>query len=71
MGRKLSDFDLVYAYPWPEEHQLYRNVMREYGGPNSVFLTYDVRRGMELQRFYHPSTDEPTNQSGVDRTGFR
>ena len=20
MGRKLTDFDLVYAYPWPEEH---------------------------------------------------
>ena len=50
MGKKLSDFDLVYAYPWPEEHQLYQNVMRECGAPKSLFLTYDVRRGMELHR---------------------
>ncbi len=56
MGRKLSDFDLVYAYPWPEEHQLYQNVMRECGHPNSLFLTYDVRRGMELHRCGRPST---------------
>ncbi len=56
MGRKLSDFDLVYAYPWPEEHQLYQNVMRECGRPNSLFLTYDVRRGMELHRCGRPST---------------
>jgi hypothetical protein len=56
LGRKLSDFDLVYAYPWPEEHQLYQNVMRKYGGPNSLFLTYDVRRGMELHRCGRPAT---------------
>ena len=55
MGRKLSDFDLVYAYPWPEEHELYRNVMREFGGPDSLFLTYEVRRGMELHRCGRPS----------------
>jgi hypothetical protein len=56
MGRKLSDFDLVYAYPWPEEHQLYQNVMHEFGAPNSVLLTYDVQRGMELHRCGHRST---------------
>ncbi len=50
MGRKLSEFDLVYAYPWPEEHQLYRNVMGKCGGADSLFLSYDVRRGMELHR---------------------
>lgn len=56
MSRKLSDFDLVYAYPWPEEHELYHNVMRECGGPNSLFLTYEVQRGMELHRCGRPST---------------
>jgi hypothetical protein len=56
IGRKLSDFDLVYAYPWPEEHQLYQKVMRKYGGPHALFLTYDVQRGMELHRCGRPST---------------
>ena len=55
MRRKLRDFDLVYAYPWPEEHQLYQNVMRKHGRLDSLLLTYDVRRGMELHRCGHPS----------------
>jgi hypothetical protein len=55
MGRKLSDFDLVYAYPWPEEHRLYQDVMHQCGGPQSLFLTYDVRRGIELHRCGRPS----------------
>jgi hypothetical protein len=56
MGRELRDFDLVYAYPWPEEHQLYQNVMRKHGGFDSLLLTYDVRRGMELHRCGHQSS---------------
>jgi hypothetical protein len=55
MGRKLSEFDLVYAYPWPEERQLYQNVMHQCGGPHSLFLTYDVRRGIEVRRCRRPS----------------
>jgi hypothetical protein len=56
LGRKLSDFDLVYAYPWPEERQLYQSVMRRSGGANYLFLTYDVRRGVELHHRDRPAT---------------
>ncbi|MCP4082461.1 MAG: hypothetical protein GY743_19680 [Planctomycetaceae bacterium] len=51
LGVELRDFDLVYSYPWPTEHALYHNVMREFADPNSVLLTYDAREGLGLVHF--------------------
>ena len=51
LGIELRDFDLVYSYPWPTEHALYHNVMREFADPNSVLLTYDAREGLGLVQF--------------------
>lgn len=44
----LRDFDLVYAYPWPDEHLLYRNIMRQCGGGDAMFLSYDSREGTQI-----------------------
>ena len=52
LDMELRDFDLVYAYPWPDEHTLYRNIMREFGRRNAMFLSYDEREGIELIRFH-------------------
>jgi len=49
---ELRDFDLVYAYPWSDEHTLYHNIMREFGGRNALLLSYDAREGIELVRFH-------------------
>lgn len=48
---ELRDFDLVYAYPWPTEHEMYRNIMRECAADNSLLLTYDIREGINVMRF--------------------
>ena len=52
LDMELQDFDLVYAYPWPEEHTLYHNVMRKFARREAMLLTYDAREGMELVRFH-------------------
>jgi hypothetical protein len=52
LDMELKDFDLVYAYPWPDEHTLYHNIMREFGRRGAMLLTYDAREGMELVRFH-------------------
>ena len=49
LDMSLSDFDLIYAYPWPTEHDLYRNFLRQYGRRGSRFVTYDAREGMHLR----------------------
>jgi hypothetical protein len=52
LDMELKDFDLVYAYPWPDEHTLYHNIMRNFGRKGAMLLTYDAREGMELVRFH-------------------
>lgn len=47
---KLEDFDLIYAYPWPTEHQLYHNILRQFARTGALFMSYDAREGIELRR---------------------
>jgi hypothetical protein len=46
----LREFDLVYAYPWPRERGLYRDILRRCGRADALFLTYDAREGITLCR---------------------
>ena len=48
---ELQDFDLIYAYPWPDEHCLYRNIVQNLGRSDAQLLTYDGREGIQLTRF--------------------
>jgi hypothetical protein len=52
LDMELLDFDLVYAYPWPDELILYHNIMRKFGRRESLFLSYDAREGLELVRVH-------------------
>lgn len=51
LGLELRDFDLIYVYPWPTEHTLCHNIIRQFGQPNALLLSYDAREGMNLKRF--------------------
>ena len=51
MDMELRDFDLVYAYPWPEEERLLQDIVRQCGARHALLLTYHVREGMKLSRF--------------------
>ena len=53
LGRDLDEFDLVYGYPWPTEHELFKGIMRDCGGPHSSLLIYDAREGILI----HDSSD--------------
>ncbi len=46
----LEDFDLVLAYPWPEERRPFASIMREFGRPNAMLLIYDAREGITVSR---------------------
>ena len=46
----LRDFDVVYAYPWPEEHSVFRSIIRRCGSARTLYLRYDVREGLSLSR---------------------
>ena len=50
LDMELRDFDLVYAFPWPDEQPLCRDILRQCGRKNTLFLTYDAREGCLLRR---------------------
>lgn len=50
LDMELRDFDLVYAYPWPGEQRLYRDILRQFGAPHARLLCYDAQEGMSLHR---------------------
>jgi hypothetical protein len=53
LDMEIRDFDLIYAYPWPNEHTLYHNIMREFGRPDALLLSYDARKGIEMVRIHN------------------
>ena len=49
LGRELSDFDLVYAYPWSGEEPILRDIMRRHGRPGARLLLHGSRSGVEVE----------------------
>lgn len=45
---ELSDFDWVYAFPWPGETDVIRDVMRRSGAPRANLLLHGYSGGLEL-----------------------
>ena len=45
---ELRDFDLIYAYPWPDERRMFENIVRKHGREGAMMLAFDVREGMDL-----------------------
>jgi hypothetical protein len=50
LDMELRDFDMIYAYPWPEEHTVFRSIIRRCGAARTLYLRYDVREGLSLSR---------------------
>lgn len=48
MGLRIADFDLVYAYPWPDETDWLHALFQRFAAPHSALLSYSVRDGYEL-----------------------
>jgi len=49
LGMELSDFDLVYAYPWPGQEEWMEELVRREAGPHTRFMTYSVSEGFEVR----------------------
>ncbi len=50
LGAGAEEFDLIYAYPWPDEEGLVAEVFDSRARPGALLLTYDGERGMRLRR---------------------
>jgi predicted O-methyltransferase YrrM len=45
LGMDLTDFDLIYAYPWPGDEDWLRDLVRRHARRDALLLTYDAQEG--------------------------
>lgn len=50
LGMNLSDFDVVYAFPWPGEHDVVAAIFEEYASVGALLLTFDQLEGVRVRR---------------------
>ena len=50
LGLALSDFDIVFGYPWGGDAPLMREIMRQYGRPDALLLLNDTNAGVSAER---------------------
>ena len=50
LGRDLDDFDLVFAYPWPTEEELYREIFRRGADYGAILVTSSRQEGIRAHR---------------------
>lgn len=50
LGMSLSDFDVVYAFPWPGEHDVVAALFDEYASVGALLLTFDQLEGIRVRR---------------------
>lgn len=50
LERDLDEFDVVFAYPWPEEEALYRGLFQRCAADGAVLVTYARLEGVRAYR---------------------
>jgi hypothetical protein len=50
LGLALSDFDVVFAYPWPEERGVIDDLFVTYARPGALLITYCAWEGVTMCR---------------------
>jgi hypothetical protein len=50
LGLAVEDFDLIFAYPWPDEEGLTAALFERYAREGALLLTYHEVGGLRLRR---------------------
>jgi len=53
IGLEPEDFDLIFAYPWPGEHEVIENLFDRFAAVGALLLTYTQYDSVRLQRKQH------------------
>jgi hypothetical protein len=50
LGLEVSDFDIIFAYPWPGEEEVIYSLFSRYAATGALLLTYHGIQGIRVQR---------------------
>jgi predicted O-methyltransferase YrrM len=60
---ELSDFDLLFAYPWPGEERWLQELLRRHARPGALLLTYEVCEGFRVSSVEPPDPAEASDRN--------
>ena len=47
---EIRDFDVIFAFPWPAEHEMFADLFRRYASYGAVMLAFDASEGFTAWR---------------------
>lgn len=50
LGLAVDDFDVIFAYPWPDEEHVIYDLFRRYAGVGALLVTYHGGEGFRIRR---------------------
>jgi hypothetical protein len=50
LGLAVDDFDVIFAYPWPDEERVIYDLFRRYAGVGTLLVTYHGGEGFRIRR---------------------
>jgi hypothetical protein len=50
LGLAVDDFDVIFAYPWPDEEHVIYDLFRRYAGVGSLLVTFHGGEGFRIRR---------------------
>ena len=51
----VDDFDVVFAFPWPTEHEMFCDMFMRSAAHGAVLVTFDFSEGIRAYRKLSPS----------------
>jgi hypothetical protein len=46
----IEDFDLIFAFPWPDEQEMYSDLFARYAAVGAILVTYSALDGIKVRR---------------------
>lgn len=47
---EIEDFDLIFAFPWPDEQEMYFDLFTRYAAVGAILVTYSALDGLRVQQ---------------------
>jgi hypothetical protein len=69
LGLAVDDFDVIFAYPWPDEEHVIYDLFGRYAAVGALLVTYHGGEGFRVRRKTSPRTGRAKRQRTRNRSG--
>ncbi len=68
LGLEPDEFDVIFAYPWPDEEELTAQLFEQYARPGALLVTYQDSPGVRVWRKYGAARNRGVGSGPIRRS---